>query len=214
MSAFEILAVIAAIAYVIGRQLVGEKVAGKRLVLLPAVLAVIGVVDLGGHGHTPGAADIAMIVLGAAIAAGVGLVQGRALHLEARDGVLWGRMPGRSVVLWLGLVVSHVVLAVIAGGIGAHVAAGTAPLLLTLGVNRLAQAAVVVTRAWHAGIPLAPEKDGSTFLAGVITHAPAASTTSSRPTYTSSPTYTSRMADSWAGGRQSRRADRRNRRRR
>ncbi|MGO8883935.1 MAG: hypothetical protein ACLPUO_18575 [Streptosporangiaceae bacterium] len=42
----QVLAVVAIVAYVIGRQLKGEPLRGKRVVLLPAILAVIGVVDL------------------------------------------------------------------------------------------------------------------------------------------------------------------------
>jgi C4-dicarboxylate transporter len=63
---------------------------------------------------------------------------------------------------------SRVVLDIVASGLGAHVAASTAPMLLTLGINRLAQAAVVAPRALAAGIPFTPEKDGSTFLGGVF----------------------------------------------
>ena len=41
----------------------------------------------------------------------------------------------------------------------------TTPLLFTLGLNRLAQAAVIVPRAMAAGMPFAPEKDGKVFMA-------------------------------------------------
>jgi hypothetical protein len=42
------------------------------------------------------------------------------------------------------------------------------PLLFTLGLNRVGQAAVIASRAMRAGVPFAPEKDGSTFLAGAF----------------------------------------------
>lgn len=57
-------------------------------------------------------------------------------------------------------------LEVLAARTGAHVAASTTLLLFTLGLNRLGQAAVIVLRAIRAGIPFAPEKDGSTFPGG------------------------------------------------
>jgi hypothetical protein len=38
--------------------------------------------------------------------------------------------------------------------------------LVVIGLNRLGQAAVIAPRATRAGIPFAPEKDGSTFLGG------------------------------------------------
>jgi hypothetical protein len=57
---------------------------------------------------------------------------------------------------------------VIADGMHAHVAASTATLLFGLGVNRLAQAAVIVPRAMAMGVPFAPEKDGKVFMANAF----------------------------------------------
>jgi hypothetical protein len=73
-------------------------------------------------------------------------------------------MPLRGLWLWVALVAWRVLIAVLAARTGAHVAVSTIPLLFTLGLNRLGQAAVIVPRAMRAGIPFAPEKDGSTFL--------------------------------------------------
>jgi hypothetical protein len=161
----EVIAAIAIVGYVIGRQLLGEPLRGKRLILLPAVLAVVGGIDVAGHGHHPGGLDIVLIAAAAIIAAVIGVRQGLAMRLQARDGVLWGQMPPRSLWLWLALVLSHGLLDLLAVGLGAHLAASSAATLLTLGVNRLAQALVIAPRALSAGIPFAPEKDGSTFLA-------------------------------------------------
>lgn len=168
MSVLDIVAVIAIIGYVIGRQLLGEHLRGKRLILLPVILAGIGASQLVGHGNHPRTADFVLIAVGAIVAASIGIWQGSRMHLDARDGTLWGQMPVSSLWLWVALVASRVVLDVMARGVGAHLAASTAPMLLTLGINRLAQAAVVAPRAMSAGIPFTPEKDGSTFLAGVF----------------------------------------------
>ena len=54
----QVLAVVAIVAYVIGRQLKGEPLRGKRVVLLPAILAVIGVVDLTRTGRHIQLADV------------------------------------------------------------------------------------------------------------------------------------------------------------
>ncbi|MYS22903.1 hypothetical protein GA0115240_145827 [Streptomyces sp. DvalAA-14] len=166
MSVLELLAAVGVVVLVIGRQLRGEPLRGKRLVLLPAILTVIGAVDLGRGGHHPTATDIGCIVVGALIAAGIGVAQGSVLRLEHRGGGLWGRMPVSGLWLWAGLVVSRLAMMGIAGSMGAHVAASTAPILLMLGINRLGQAAAVVPRSLASGIPLAPEKDGSVFLSG------------------------------------------------
>lgn len=166
MSILDIVAVVVIVGYVIGRQLLGEHLRGKRLILLPVVLVALGLSQL--VGHHPGAADIALIAVSAIVASAIGVAQGALLHLETRDGTLWGQMPLRSLWLWTALVGSRIVVDVIAHGIGAHLAASTAPIILTLGINRLAQAAVVAPRAFAAGIPFAPEKNGSTFLGDVF----------------------------------------------
>jgi hypothetical protein len=56
----------------------------------------------------------------------------------------------------------------LAASMHAHVAASASTLLFSLGINRLAQAAVIVPRALAMGVPFAPEKDGEAFLGGLF----------------------------------------------
>jgi hypothetical protein len=167
VSWLEILAVTGIIGLVIYWQIAGQKVQGKRLVVLPAVLTVIGFADLHGakHLHT---ADYVWLTAGAAGALLIGLAFGAITRLGSRDGVLWAKMPLRGLWLWAALFTWRGLTMVIAARTGAHVAASTTPLLFTLGLNRLGQAAVIVPRAMLAGIPFAPEKDGSTFGSGPL----------------------------------------------
>jgi hypothetical protein len=164
MSAIEILAVIGIIGYVIFRQVQGEPLRGKRTVLLPAVLTVIGLLNLHGSAgaHVTGT-DVACIVVGTAGSAAIGLAFGAIMRLESRGGYLWAQLPLRGLWLWAALVGWRVLVMVLASGLHAHIAASTATLLLSLGVNRLAQAAVVMVRATAMGVPFAPEKDGNVF---------------------------------------------------
>jgi hypothetical protein len=162
VSWLEVLLVIGIIGFVIYQQLAGQLLQGKRVIVLPAVVTVIGFLDLRGHHLRP--ADIAWLAVGAAGSLAIGLAFGLIMRLEPRNGVLWGKMPLRGLWLWVALVAWRLVIAVLAARTGAHVAASTTPLLFTLGLNRLGQAAVIVPRAMRAGIPFAPEKDGSTFL--------------------------------------------------
>ena len=168
-TALVVVAVIGIVGYVIGRQLLGEPLRGKRLIVLPLILAGVGALDLGKDGRHPQAIDIAFIVASGVVAAGIGLAQGGMMRLENRNGGLWGQMPVKSLWLWVALVMSRVLIGVVARASGAHVAASTASVLLVLGINRLAQAAVIAPRAIKDGIPFAPEKDGSTFMAGMST---------------------------------------------
>ena len=100
------------------------------------------------------------------IAATIGLLQGRMIRLEARNGALWGQMPVRALWLWALLVGSRLIMTVIALAVGAKVAGSSAPIIMLLGINRLGQAAIVMRHALATGIPFAPEKDGRSFLSG------------------------------------------------
>ena len=156
-----VLAVIAVIGYVIGRQLMGEPLRGKRVVLLPVILAVAGAADLGKHGRHVEPADVVCLVISGLIAVTIGLLQGRMMRLEARNGALWGQMPVRALWLWALLVGSRLIMTVIALAVGAKVAGSSAPIIMLLGINRLGQAAIVMRHALATGIPFAPEKDGT-----------------------------------------------------
>jgi hypothetical protein len=210
-----IIAVIAIVGYVVARQLRGEPLRGKRVVLLPVILTVIGALDL--HGLTLAArpVDVVCLVMGGVIVAGIGVAQGAVMRLESRNGSLWGQLPVRGLWLWLLLVGSRVVMTGVADGLDAKVAASGSTILLMLGINRLGQAAAVVPRAMSARIPFAPEKDGQVFLSGLTSHpgtATAPATTvmpPARPDATPEPggaaraTATGSTAIDWAGiGRQ------------
>ena len=166
MSAIEILAVIGIIGYVIVRQVQGEPLRGKRTVVLPAVLTVIGFLNLRGGGTHLTGADIACLAAGTAGSAAIGLAFGAVTRLQARGGYLWAQLPLRGLWLWVALIAWRALIMALAYKSGAHVAASTTPLLFTLGLNRLGQSAVIAARAMAAGIPFAPEKDGRTFLSG------------------------------------------------
>jgi hypothetical protein len=163
MSAIEILAVVAIIGFVIYQQVAGQRIQGKRLLVLHAVLTVIGYFDLHGAKHLTHA-DYLWLTVGAIGSLAIGLAFGVITKLSARDGVLWGKLPVWGLSLWVALLAWRVLIMLIAHHAGAHVAASTTPLLFTLGLNRLGQGIVIAGRAMTAGIPFAPERDGSTFL--------------------------------------------------
>jgi hypothetical protein len=162
-----IFAVIAVIGAAILRQLKGEPLRGRRIILLPIVLVVIGAMNISGTKALT-TADAACIAASAMVAVAIGLAQGSLLHLESRDGGLWGRMPAKGLWWWVALLASRLVVYVIASVIGAKAATSLDSILLVLGLNRLAQAAVIAARAVAACVPFASEKDGKSFLSGVV----------------------------------------------
>ena len=131
------------------------------------MLTLIGLLDVTGTKLHVRPVDVACLVVGGLVAAGIGLAQGAVLRLESRDGHLWGQLPVKGLWLWALLVSSRIVMTLVAHGLDARVAESTSTILLMLGISRLGQAAVVMTRAMAAGIPFAPEKDGATFLAAL-----------------------------------------------
>lgn len=169
MSVLIVLAAIGLVVYVIGQQVIGSAVRGKRLIVLPVILTVIGIVELGGHGPHVGAMDVVLLAASALLAIAVGLGLGAITRVERRDGHLWTQLPKRGLWLWAGLIAGRLVISALAHVTGAHVAGASGAILLTLGLNRVAQALVVAPRAVIAGIPFAPEKDGTVFGAGWFT---------------------------------------------
>ena len=163
MPVLTILVAIAVVAYVIGAQVIGQSLTGRRAMVLPVVLTVIGIVDLTGDKSHPGALDVTLIALSGAIAIAIGLGLGFLTRIERREGHLWVQLPKRGLWLWAALFASRLLVTLIAHASGAHLAVGTSAILLVLGLNRVAQALVVVPRAVAAGIPFAPEKDGRVF---------------------------------------------------
>ena len=113
-------------------------------------------------------ADIVCITIGAAGSVLIGLAFGAITRLENRGGYLWAQLPVWGLSLWGAMVVWRGFSYVLADSMHAHVAASSSTLLFGLGLNRLAQAAVVVPRAMSMGVPFAPEKDGSSFLSGLF----------------------------------------------
>jgi hypothetical protein len=158
MSAGTIVVVLVIMAYSVGRQIAGEPLRVKRLVGLPAALTVIGVIDLvESKAPGPTRTDLVLIGAGCAINAAIGIGQGRLMRLESRDGYLWGQMPRSVLWWWAAKIASGVALDGIGHALGAGLAVTSAVMLLRLGINRVAQAAVVAPRAFATGIPFAPE---------------------------------------------------------
>ena len=168
MSAIEILAVVGLICLIVFRQLQGEPLRGRRTVLLPAILTVIGYADLHKEAAHIGGADLACLIVGVAGSVVIGLGFGAVTRLQERDGFLWAQLPKYGLWLWGALFAWRGLDLFIASAMHAHVAASSSTLLFSLGVNRLAQAAVILPRALRLGVPFAPEKDGSSFLSGTV----------------------------------------------
>ncbi|WP_051451575.1 DUF1453 family protein [Actinospica robiniae] len=174
MSVISILAVVGIIVYVVIRQTQGEMLRARRAILLPVVLTVVGFTDLrSAQEHHFQSVDILWLTIGCVGSALIGFAFGAITRLESRDGYLWARLPLTGLWLWGALLVWRGLVMVLAGSMHAHVAASASTLLFSLGVNRLAQAAVIVPRALATGVPFAPEEGGAGLLGGLLDGGPA-----------------------------------------
>jgi hypothetical protein len=138
---------------VIISQVKGVTLSRRRMLLLPVILIGFGAVHLAGM-RGVGPVDIACIAVSAAIAAVIGLGQGRSMHLESRGGALWGRLPLRGLWWWAALIAARIGMLAVATALGAKAADSADSVLLILGINRLAQFAMIGLRASRAGRPL------------------------------------------------------------
>ena len=101
MSWLEILVVIGVVGFVIYQQVAGQAVQGRRLIVLPAVLTVVGFLDLHDAKHID-PADIVWLTVGAIGSLLIGLAFGAITRLQERDGALWAQLPLRGLWLWAG----------------------------------------------------------------------------------------------------------------
>lgn len=170
MSSVDVVLVVVIIGFVIFKQVQGEPLRAKRVVLRPLLLTVGGFADLHLTNAHLSSADITCLAIGTAGSAVIGCGFGALIRIESREGYLWGQLPVIGLWLWVLLVGWRVAVMVIASSMHAHIAASTSTLLFSLGINRLAQAVVIVPRAMAMGVSFAPEAGGRSggLLSGIL----------------------------------------------
>ena len=146
---------LAAIVYVLFRRLAGEPLEGRRLVVLPLILLIVGVSQLNGAHAT--SLDITVLVVEGAVAATLGAVRGLTVHVYERNGHLWYRYRPLTVVVWLASLLLRLGQVFAAHALGADSSVLSAALLPLLGLSLLGEALVVGKRALATGVPFAPQ---------------------------------------------------------
>jgi hypothetical protein len=142
----EIILVVAVVCYILIRRLIGEPAEGKRMLLLPAILTVVGVVDITKLAQT--LVSVAFLVASAVFSMVLGLLRGRSIRLFPQDGLVFMRYNWVTVMLWvLNLAVkfgANIILRVTDPHDVASVSSG---LYLTLGAGMLCEGVVVLVKA-------------------------------------------------------------------
>lgn len=150
-------AVIAVVGYVIVRRISGEPLNARDLFVAPLILTGLGVYDvikaegLGGGDYAWGAGGV---LIGLAL----GALRGHTVRLFVKDGVLWQRYTGRTIVVWVGSLAVSGGFSLLAKTAGMH--AEARPILLSIGIGMLGEIAITGLRAVASGRSFAPDQRG------------------------------------------------------
>ncbi|MET1073966.1 MAG: DUF1453 domain-containing protein [Umezawaea sp.] len=142
----EIVLIIAAIAYIVARRLLGEPAEAKRVLALPAVLTVVGLVDVTKVAQSPVA--IGFLVGTTVVSVLLGLLRGASIRVFERDGVAHLKYTAGTLVLWAVNIVLKLGAGFALGVVDpATDHAGGNGLMLTLGAGMVAEGLVVMAKA-------------------------------------------------------------------
>lgn len=136
---------------IIYRQLRRQPLEGRRLIILPLVLAVLGLYSLSHKPPTAGAA-VAALVISLASAVVLGLARGGSMHVWLEAGSVLRQGVLLTLVLWIVSIIVRVAIGAIAqrSGVAQSVTVGELPLFL--GVTLAAQNVVIWQRAQALGV--------------------------------------------------------------
>jgi len=157
----EVVLILAVVGYVMMRRILGEPAQGKRMLVLPAVLVVIGLSDVSGDAQT--LVSTLFLVATGGVSIVLGALRGTSVRISERDGLAFVNYTAVTVVLWMVNLLVKFGANFALSLVDAHDAASVSnSLLLTLGAGLLAEGAVVMVRALRTGtrVAWATGKDG------------------------------------------------------
>jgi hypothetical protein len=149
------------VGYLMASRLRGRPVTWRGLIVMPAILTVIGLVELVQHAAQVRGLGVALLVAGSAVSLVFGIARGATVKLYQRDGYLWQRYQPITLVWWLVLIAVKIGMDVGAHLMHAPLAGSSQAIMLTLGITLLGAAVAIAPRALASGVPFAPSGRGS-----------------------------------------------------
>ncbi len=143
------------VGYLMVSRLQGRPLTWRRLLVLPAVLTGIGLVELAQHAGQIRGLGVALLVAGCVVSFVFGIIRGATVALYRQDGYLWQRYRPVTLLWWLVLIAIKVVMDVGAHLVHAPLAGSSQAIMLTLGITLLGGAVAIAPRALASGVPLA-----------------------------------------------------------
>lgn len=153
-SVFWLVVVAVLVVVLIVKRFRGGPLTARDAFVSPVVLLAIGVYELT---KVPEFSwlDIGWLALGSVLGLAFGGLRGTTTVLSERDGGLWQRYTKWTVVVWLVSSASSFGLGLLGVALGAHEEAR--PVVLSVGISLIGEAAVVGFRAKALGVRFAPE---------------------------------------------------------
>jgi len=142
----EVVLVVALVGYVLVRRFRGEPAEGKRLVLLPGILAVVGFTSVAKVAQS--GLSITFLLVSIVVSVLIGLLRGASVRVYESDGIV----HMRYTLVSIGLLVVNLAVrfgsGLVLGAIDSSAArAANSGLMLAIGASLLAEGLVVLSKA-------------------------------------------------------------------
>jgi hypothetical protein len=136
--------------WVIRRQMVERRLTTTRMLTIPILLIVLGLAESSSAFNRLNSPTALALLLGGVLVGAVGgAARAASQRLIRRDGVVYTRGTGWTMLLWLATVLVRVGMAAL--GAALHAPEGTGEILLFLGVTLAVQNVLLARRA---GVPI------------------------------------------------------------
>ncbi|MFC9432866.1 hypothetical protein [Nocardia sp. NPDC057030] len=155
MSVGLVFAIIVGAIVLIVKRFLGEPVDARDTFLTPLILVGIGVYSVTKVDDL-GWIDIVWLVIGGVVGLAFGAVRGTTTVLFDRDGQLWQRYTGKTLVVWGTSIVVGFGISLLGAATGMHHDAK--PITLSIGISMLGEMLTLGLRAISTGVPFAPDK--------------------------------------------------------
>lgn len=152
--------VVLLVGYLLVRRMAGQLMEARRMLVLPAILALVGLASL--NSTSLSAMAMGFLLLGCVVGIVLGVIRGYTVRITELDGKAWMRYSVASIGLWIAAIAVRVLMVPMEIAIdpAAASAAGQAT-MLAVGIGFLAESAVVLYRAMHSDATIVWRADKS-----------------------------------------------------